>query len=205
VAPEAGANAHVPARHPLAYFFALFVPRGFLGGGGGGLGAVLMAMAVILIIAAIAIPSLLRARMAANEAAAVADLRLIAAAEESCLAAAGHYTTVECLARPADCPALAHVPGAAPLDVGLVSEGPRRGYTRRFLAGPPVTSADGALRSPLALTSYACVAEPVVPGNTGSRAFCIDGTGVIRYSVDGKAQEAGDGSCPRRWPVATTH
>lgn len=51
----------------------------------------LIVVAIILIIAAIAIPNLLRARMAANESSAVASIRTINSAEVTCNSA---YPTV---------------------------------------------------------------------------------------------------------------
>ena len=55
----------------------------------------LIVVAIILIIATIAIPSLLRSRQAANESAAVADLRTINTAQITYLSSAqGNYGTV---------------------------------------------------------------------------------------------------------------
>ena len=62
-----GREPEVPSRHPLAYLFAFFVPRTMAGAGAA---SVLMMVAIIGIIAAIAIPSLLRARVSANESSA---------------------------------------------------------------------------------------------------------------------------------------
>lgn len=58
----------------------------------------LIVVAIILIIATIAIPSLLRSRQAANESAAVANLRTINTAEVTYLSsAAGNYGTIGAL------------------------------------------------------------------------------------------------------------
>src|SRR6266478_9367267 len=64
----------------------------------------LIVVAIIGIIAAIAIPSLLRARVSANEAAAIGDVRTVISAETACQSAnAGYFDTIECLATPDRC------------------------------------------------------------------------------------------------------
>ena len=67
----------------------------------------LIVVAVLLIIAAIAIPSLLRSRMAANEASAVASLRSIATANAtySTIYAVGYAGDLNYLGAPAVPPA----------------------------------------------------------------------------------------------------
>ena len=97
VARSDGRDPGIPRRHPLAYFFAFFVPRTMAGAGAA---SMLMMVAIIGIIAAIAIPSLLRARASANESAAIGDVRTIISAEAAFEARAGNYGTPECLAAP---------------------------------------------------------------------------------------------------------
>ena len=62
-----GQAPEIPGRHPLAYVLALFIPRTMAGAG---LASMFVMVAIIGIIAAIAIPSLLRARISANEVSA---------------------------------------------------------------------------------------------------------------------------------------
>jgi len=100
VARSQGAPEQLPSRNPFAYLFALFIPR-VGAGGAAGLGAMLMVVAVIGIVAAIAIPSLLRARVSANEASAIGDVRTFVSAQIAYEAAAGSYGTVDCLMAPA--------------------------------------------------------------------------------------------------------
>jgi prepilin-type N-terminal cleavage/methylation domain-containing protein len=58
----------------------------------------LIVVAIIGIIAAIAIPSLIRARVSANEAAAIGDTRTVVSAEATYQAAAsGFYGELSCL------------------------------------------------------------------------------------------------------------
>ena len=63
----------------------------------------LIVVAIIGIIAAIAIPSLLRARVTANESATIGDIRTVISAEAAYHASTGgYYGTPECLGAPGD-------------------------------------------------------------------------------------------------------
>ena len=64
----------------------------------------LIVVAIIGIIAAIAIPSLLRARVSANESATIGDIRTVISAEAAYQSAnSGFYDRLTCLATPAGC------------------------------------------------------------------------------------------------------
>src|SRR5207249_1892293 len=96
--------------------------------------AVVLAVPIIGIVAAIAIPGLLRARVSANEASAIGDLRTVVVAQNSFQSAnRGFYAgRGECLSQPARC--LPAYSGPAFLDAGtLVS--PRNGYVRDLRPG----------------------------------------------------------------------
>jgi type IV pilus assembly protein PilA len=136
----------------------------------------LIVVAIILIIAAIAIPNLLRSRMAANEASAVGSLRTIDTAEMT-------YSTTYPSIGYADLPSLG---GAAPctsatstssclIDDVLSTVGTKSGY------GFAITNLTGA---PVIVT-YTSTALPSVVGQSGQRAFCSDQSGVIRYNATG--------------------
>jgi len=157
------------------------------------LGIILSVLSVVLmpfvvgIIAAIAIPSFLRARVSANEAAAIGDVRTVLAAEAAYGSANnGHYGTLECLAKPSAC--LPGYSGPPMLDEPLATAEARNGYKRVFHAGP-------------ALASFAYVAIPVEGGRTGVRSFCGDASGRICYVADGSAPEVVDGGCPAKCPL----
>jgi type IV pilus assembly protein PilA len=137
----------------------------------------LIVVAIILIIAAIAIPNLLRSRMAANEASAVGSLRTINTAEvtysttyptigfaalaslggaaSACASATGANSTTACL-----------------IDDVLATTAVKSGYN--FAA----TAAGG---TPAVI--YSSQASPSVPGQSGQRYFCSDQSGVIRYNA----------------------
>jgi type II secretory pathway pseudopilin PulG len=134
-----------------------------------GLGSV----AFIGIIAAIAIPSLLRARVAANESAAIGDLRTIISAEVAYAGVnGGRYDTPACLMAPKNC--LPNPPAVTFLSPSMVFDQPKQGYVRRFHAGVPAPGV-----SPTSLQSFAVTAVPVKQGQTGVRSFCVDDTGVV--------------------------
>src|SRR3954468_5134400 len=123
----------------------------------------LIVVAIILIIATIAIPSLLRSRIAANEASAVGTVRTITTAEvtySSTNPAIG-YTDLLTLGGPSPC-----APSAvtACLVDPIVSTGnPKSGYT--FAAAPT-----GAVP----YETYTVNANPVTCGSSGLRTFYAD-------------------------------
>jgi Zn-dependent protease with chaperone function/competence protein ComGC len=69
-----------PERHPLAYFFALFLPGGNTGGGGGGVAGMMMAVVVIGLMAAMAIPAFQKVRQASQAKVCINNERMLAAA-----------------------------------------------------------------------------------------------------------------------------
>jgi type IV pilus assembly protein PilA len=132
----------------------------------------LIVVAIILIIAAIAIPNLIRSKMAANEASAVASLRTY---NTSIVAYATTYQTDPSTDLSQLGPASTPSSTAADLvDSLLGSATPvKSGYTFTY------TSGGGAI-----VTTYTILA---VPSNTstGQRKFFTDQSGVIRATTDG--------------------
>lgn len=136
----------------------------------------LIVVAIILIIAAIAIPNLLRARIAANESSAANSLRQINTAEfayNTAYPATGYAAQLANLGGAAPCtPALAN---ACLLDSVLASAIPgsagKSGYV--FLA---TGLAAGGLN-----TSFVTGASAQVFNLSGVRNFCSTEDGVIRY------------------------
>ena len=152
----------------------------------------LIVVAIIGIIAAIAIPSLLRARVSANEAATIGDIRTVISAEHTYAAAnGGFYANIVCLGTPAACltgpPAYA---GPTFLDATVaVTSATKSGYIRTFTNGilvAPNLPTIG-LQS---LSDYEYDAIPTTVNATGVRAFQGDGSGRICYSPDGTAVTA---------------
>jgi type IV pilus assembly protein PilA len=124
----------------------------------------------ILIIAAIAIPNLLRAKMAANEASAVASLRTI---NTACVTyATEHKSFPSALANVG--PAAHPGTDASDLINGDLASGQKSGYLFTYEPGP---MQDGAI------ISYEVHADPVTPEATGRRHFFTDQTGIIRSTL----------------------
>lgn len=129
------------------------------------------AIPFILIIAAIAIPNLLGARIAANEASAVRALRQINTAEIMYESASekGEYTCDLSELRKAG------------LEDDVLLSGHKNGYN--FL----LQNCGGAqAESP---ARYQVVAFPMTPNQSGVRAFCSDESGVIKVDPKGSPQQ----------------
>jgi type IV pilus assembly protein PilA len=137
----------------------------------------LIVVAIIGIIAAIAIPSLLRSRMSANEAAAVGSLKTIAAAQTDYNNnSTPHSYTPElaCLGS-----------GVGAGDVSFLppdlAAGIKQGYYFQMAAGGEVVMPLGT-----AYWAWSATAWPIVYGSTGVRSFYIDESGVVRgEDIDG--------------------
>jgi type IV pilus assembly protein PilA len=133
----------------------------------------LIVVAIILIIAAIAIPNLLRARIAANEASAAASLRKMATAEfayNTAYPSVGYSVDLASLGGPAT-GCIPSTTSACILDSVLTS-GVKSGYIFAALgfsvSGPNSTFVVGAV--------------PQNYNQTGVRDFCIATDGVLRIN-----------------------
>ena len=134
----------------------------------------LIVVAIILIIAAIAIPNLLRSRIAANEASAVGSMRTVNTSE---LTYANSYpqfgfTALTALGGPVGCvPAPAN---ACILDP-VLSQAPntKSGYVFTWAAVGAVP-----------VGAYTSNGDPTTFGTTGSRHFFSDASFVIRYQTN---------------------
>jgi type IV pilus assembly protein PilA len=141
----------------------------------------LIVVAIILIIAAIAIPNLLRSRIAANEASAVGSVRTINTAEvtyATAYPAVGFTSTIGSLSGTAT--TCAGATGATSTNGCLIDSvlgsGTKSGYifTLAGASGTPVTT-------------YTDSASPITTGQSGQRGFFSDQSGVIRYNASGVA------------------
>jgi type IV pilus assembly protein PilA len=138
----------------------------------------LIVVAIIGIIAAIAIPSLLRARISANEAGAQGDSRTVSSSQVAYASSnRGAYgTTLACLASPSTCMFPATVTQFLDPQIGAAAPVTKQGYTRTYVPG---VAANG-IPDP-GVNTWAYVADPTTPGNTGTRYFAIDHTGLICF------------------------
>jgi prepilin-type N-terminal cleavage/methylation domain-containing protein len=137
----------------------------------------LIVVAIILIIAAIAIPNLLRAKIAANEASAVGSLRTInTTAVEYSTTYGGYPTTLVSLGGPAGGTATS---SSAELIDAVLAGGSKSGYSFSYTTGATDTNGN--------ILAYTLTAVPTSAGTTGQRDFFTDQSGVIRANTSGVA------------------
>jgi len=156
----------------------------------------LIVVAIIGIIAAIAIPSLLRARVSANESATIGDLRTVISGEAAYQSAnVGWYDEISCLNNPQAC--IVTYPANAPtfLDSAIATLQTKSGYSRLFYPGAqPIPLPATNVGSQSSLSSYAYTATPVTSGQTGVRGFGGDSSGVLCFSPDGTEPDGTTGA-----------
>jgi type IV pilus assembly protein PilA len=144
----------------------------------------LIVVAIILIIAAIAIPNLLRSKIAANEASAVYSIRAINTAQVSYFSTYGlGYGALIDLSTPAAGCAVASSASACLIDSNL-GAGTKSGYAFTSVA----SGGAGTTASPN--SAFNTTAVPAAPGQSGQNSFCSDGSGVIRRDTAGAVQNA---------------
>jgi len=130
-------------------------------------------------------------RTGSNEAGAIGNLRALASAEAAYFSAAGiGYVAPECLPEPRKCAPNLSSDTPPFLDKLVLSK--TGAYVITFHPGAKATEAG--------FQSFAAVSVPRLPGETGRRAFCIDSTGTIRYTPDGKAPAVENGLCATSTP-----
>jgi len=145
----------------------------------------LIVVAIILIIAAIAIPNLLRSRIAANEASAVGSLRTLNTAEityNTSYPMVGFACTLGAMGPPASSSSASS--GAAGLIDSNLAGGSKSGYSFTV----------ACVGSGTPTVNYQSTAAPVSPGVTGQRYFCSDASGVIKYDATSTANCLANGN-----------
>lgn len=142
----------------------------------------LIVVAIILIIAAMAIPNMLRARIAANEASAANSVRKIATAE---VAYSASYPTVGYASDLASLggPAVSCTPSPATACIldAVVSSGLKSGYV---LSAPGIAGGGGTN------TDFVAGSSPQTFNVTGIRNFCAVSDGVLRGLTPSSAAPA---------------
>ena len=146
----------------------------------------LIVVAIILIIAAIAIPNLLRSRIAANEASAVGSVRTINTSEvtyASTYSDIGYSSSLANLGPASStdaCTGTVSSAGACLIDTVLAnatsSTSPKSGF---FFTYTNTTGTPSII--------YTLKADPAVRGQTGQRSFFSDQSGVIRFNATAAA------------------
>jgi len=147
----------------------------------------LIVVAIIGIIAAIAIPSLLRARVSANESATIGDIRTVISAQAAYSSTNGglYEGTWACLVAPFTC--IPSYPVSSPtfLDSQIAALTAKSGYNRTSLVLAPPGSLNTATQSKSSTAQYSYLATPVAQGQTGVRGFGGDSSGVLCSTNDG--------------------
>jgi type IV pilus assembly protein PilA len=124
---------------------------------------IMIVVALIASLSAIAIPNLLRARVAANESCAIAALK-------SLVVAAHEYRTMgSTVGYPANLTVLMTTP---PYIDPVLGSGMKQGYSFS-LSGNSL--------------GFTATAVPQIANTTGVRRFFVDTSGVIRYNATGSA------------------
>ena len=150
----------------------------------------LIVVAIIGIIAGIAIPGVLRARQAGNEASAIGSVRAISSAEATYAASCGGGGFAQSMADLAKAPAGSTVGFISPdLAVDGVT---KSGYIVNVDPGTDTTVVTVAastcnVAAAAAIATFFTEAHPVTVGSTGQRSFASDQRGTIYQLATGAA------------------
>jgi type IV pilus assembly protein PilA len=149
----------------------------------------LIVVAIILIIAAIAIPNLLRSRIAANQASAVGSLRTYVTSEVTYASTfnTGYTLTLGYMGPPAtattppDSTAAGLVDNVLSGGGGTAMTAVKSGYVFTYSPGAPIGSR---------IETFTFNADPAAVGTTGTNFYFTDQSGVIRQNSVGTASYA---------------
>ena len=153
----------------------------------------LIVVAIILIIAAIAIPNLLRARMAANESSAASSVRTVNTAQvtyQSTYPTTGYAPTLLALGGPIGAACNPLPASACLIDSVLANNGNPAGSGKSGYKFVGAGAAGG----------YYVQGNPITIGQTGNRSFCSFEDAVVRVDPAG-ALVAGTAACQALNPL----
>jgi prepilin-type N-terminal cleavage/methylation domain-containing protein len=148
----------------------------------------LIVVAIILIIAAIAIPNLLRSRMAANESSSVGSLRTINTSNVTYSSTYGNGFAPNLgalgppSAPPANCDNGDLIDAVLAGGTGVsTNTSQKSGYDFTYTPGTAIPAA-AANCTAAGVNDYTTIGDPTTPGTTGQRYFFSDQSGVIRFN-----------------------
>jgi type IV pilus assembly protein PilA len=139
----------------------------------------LIVVAIILVISAIAVPSLLHSKIAANEASAVYSIRTVNTAQvtyATTYPTVGYAASLNMLASPATGQSSSTNAGVLDWVLGCTTAVcPKSGYDFQIynVSGSPI------------ITAYSVSGVPITIGITGNRGFCSDNMNPVNFSTDG--------------------
>ncbi len=159
----------------------------------------LIVVAIIGIIAAIAIPSLLRARVSANESATIGDIRTVISAQAAYQSAnGGFYSNVtSCLNVPTNgVNCIPNYPTNGPtfVDSQIASLNAKSGYARSWQTAGAIAAPNTNVTGNFSTAAYAYFGTPVSSGQTGVRGFGGDHSGVLCFTANATAPGATAGA-----------
>lgn len=143
----------------------------------------LIVVAIILIISAIAIPNLLRSKMAANESSAISSLRTLNTGEITYAAIypnSGFSPDILSLGGTA---ATCNAGGASTTSACILDDVLAKATTLTTAKSGYFFTYGGLVTNGTVTSAYTIVAAPVNEGSTGQRYFFTDQTGIIRYGL----------------------
>ena len=154
----------------------------------------LIVVAIILIIAAIAIPNLIRARIAANESSAVSSLRTFNTAQasyQSTYPLIGFASSLTALGPSASTGCTTPASTNACLVDWVLAQATAAGSTKSgyYFSEATGTSIGGIL------VGYTLDGLPGLVNQTGVRGFCSNADAVIRFKNVGSAPSGGFAAC----------
>jgi type IV pilus assembly protein PilA len=151
----------------------------------------LIVVAIILIIAAIAIPNLMRSKMAANEASAASMIRTIYTASVTYSGAYGNGfpDNLGDLAPPSASSTTGISCSSAGLVDAVLGAGTKNGYIFTLIGdGKNDGSCPGSI-------NFTAEGVPLSVGSTGQRSFCVGDDGVIDADPSGGSNVQNTGLC----------
>jgi type IV pilus assembly protein PilA len=161
----------------------------------------LVVIAIILIIAAITVPNLMRAKLAANEASGVGSIRTISTASITYSSTYGNGFPPNLGAAGGPAGATTSSCDQALLIDSVLSGGggssvsaQKSGYNFNYIPVAAISPKPAGC-SAAGSNSFVLNAVPVTPGSTGIRTFCTDSSGVIRFDDTGAAAPTTQAAC----------
>lgn len=154
----------------------------------------LIVVAIILIIAAIAIPNLLRARIAANESSAVSSIRTMNTAQvtfQSTYPTVGYASTIAQLGPSASTGCTTPSSTNSCLVDWVVSQASVAGSAKSgyYFKDTPAAALNGMI------PGYTLDGLPASVNQTGVRGFCSNEDAVIRFKAVGSAASGSEAAC----------